>query len=140
MIIFVDNKSLMEKRDIISKEDVKLLVNDFYGRVRENDLLSPIFNEVIGENWPKHLEKMYGFWETLLLDVQAYSGSPFLKHAKLPIAKQHFDNWMKLFIETIDDHFSGEKANEAKWRAERMSEMFQYKLDYYKNNPAQPLI
>ncbi len=33
-----------------------------------------------------------------------------------------------------------EKANEAKWRAARMSEMFQYKLDYYKNNSAEPLI
>lgn len=126
--------------DILNLEDVKLLVDDFYSRVRENELLSPIFNGVIGEKWQVHLEKMYGFWQTLLLDVQAYSGSPFLKHAKLPIEKEHFNTWITLFNETVDAHFSGTKADEAKWRAARMSEMFEYKLDYYKNNPAQPLI
>ena len=126
--------------DILNIDDVKLLVDDFYAKVRENDLLSPIFNGVIGEKWPIHLEKMYGFWQTLLLETPTYSGSPFLKHAKLPISKEHFDVWMTLFTETIDTHFTGVKADEAKWRAARMSEMFQYKLDYYKNNPAQPLI
>ncbi|MGF1922844.1 MAG: group III truncated hemoglobin [Bacteroidia bacterium] len=126
--------------DILNVEDVKLLVDDFYERVRDNELLSPIFNDVIGENWPIHLEKMYGFWQTILLDVQSYSGSPFLKHAKLPIQKEHFDSWIELFCQTVDSHFTGIKADEAKWRAARMSEMFQYKLDYYKNNPAQPLI
>lgn len=126
--------------DILNADDVKLLVDNFYEKVRDNDLLSPIFNNVIKDNWPAHLEKMYGFWQTILLDVQAYTGSPFLKHAKLPIEKEHFDTWISLFNETVDEHFTGEKATEAKWRAARMSEMFQYKLDYYKNNPAQPLI
>lgn len=126
--------------DILNLDDVKLLVNDFYGKVRDNALLAPIFNSVIGDNWPVHLEKMYGFWQTLLLDTPAYSGSPFLKHAKLPIQAEHFDTWMRLFNETVDSHFTGAKADEAKWRAARMSEMFQYKLDYYRNNPAQPLM
>lgn len=129
-----------QKTDILNIADVKILVDDFYGRVRDNALLSPIFNGVILNNWEAHLERMYGFWQTLLLDVQAYSGSPFLKHAKLPIEKEHFDTWIALFNETVDAHFTGEKAHEAKWRAAKMSEMFQYKLDYYKNNPAQPLI
>ena len=126
--------------DILNADDVKLLVDNFYGKVRDNNLLSPIFNNVIKDNWPAHLEKMYGFWQTILLDVQAYTGSPFLKHAKLPIEREHFDTWISLFNETVDEHFTGEKATEAKWRAARMSEMFQYKLDYYKNNPAKPLI
>ena len=129
-----------QQTDILNLDDVKLLEDDFYERVRDNELLSPIFNGVIKDNWPAHLERMYGFWQTLLLDVQAYSGTPFLKHAKLPIEAAHFDTWIGLFNETVDAHFTGEKASEAKWRAARMSEMFQYKLDYYKNNPAQPLI
>lgn len=126
--------------DILNLDDVKLLVNDFYSKVRDNDLLAPVFNGVIGENWPAHLEKMYGFWQTILLEVPVYSGSPFLKHAKLPVKKEHFDTWISLFNETVDAHFTGAKADEAKWRAARMSEMFQYKLAYYKNNPAQPLL
>ena len=128
------------KTDIANINNIKTLVDDFYTKIREDELLGPIFNGVIGDNWPAHLAKMYGFWQTLLLETPAYSGSPFLKHAKLPIAKEHFDSWMKLFTETVDHHFVGAKADEAKWRAARMSEMFQYKLDYYKNNPAEPLI
>ena len=128
------------KTDIINLNDIKVLVDNFYTKIRDEKLLGPIFNGIIGDNWPAHLSKMYGFWQTLLLDTPAYSGSPFLKHAKLPIAKEHFDRWMELFNETVDEHFSGAKADEAKWRAARMSEMFQYKLDYLKNNPAEPLI
>jgi hemoglobin len=128
------------KTDIINLNDIKVLVDNFYTKIRDEKLLGPIFNGIIGDNWPAHLTKMYGFWQTLLLDTPAYSGSPFLKHAKLPIAKEHFDRWMELFNETVDEHFSGAKADEAKWRAARMSEMFQYKLDYLKNNPAEPLI
>lgn len=129
-----------ENTDILKIEDIKMLVDVFYGKVRTNPIIGPIFNNVIGENWEKHLQRMYDFWQTILLDTPAYSGSPFLKHAKLPIDKEHFDTWIALWYQTIDEHFTGEKAKEAKWRADRMSEMFQYKLDYYKNNPAQPLI
>ncbi len=127
-------------KDILALEDVKILVDDFYNRIRANDFLAPIFNGIIGDNWQQHLQKMYGFWETILLETPAYSGSPFLKHAKLPIAKEHFDTWLTLWHQTINDHFVGEKAEEAKWRASKMSEMFQYKLDYYKNNSSQSLI
>lgn len=126
--------------DILNLDDVKTLVDDFYDKVRNDALLAPIFNKVIGNNWPAHLAKMYGFWQTILLETPAYSGSPFLKHANLPIAKEHFDTWINLFYATVDEHFMGAKADEAKWRAARMSEMFQYKLDYYKNNSAEPLI
>ena len=130
----------MDKEDIQTIADIQLFVNEFYNKIRNNDLLAPVFNNVIKDNWSVHLTKMYGFWQTLLLETPAYSGSPFLRHAKLPIEKEHFDTWISLFNETIDGNFSGAKADEAKWRAAKMSEMFQYKLDYYKNNPAQPLV
>ncbi len=129
-----------ENKDISTLNDVKLLVDDFYGKIRKDELLSPIFNGIIGDNWEKHLQRMYDFWQTILLETPAYNGSPFLKHAKLPISKEHFDTWIFLWNQTIDNHFVGEKAEEAKWRAARMSEMFQYKLDHYKNNPTEPLI
>ena len=129
-----------ENKDISTITDVKILVDDFYNRIRANELLAPIFNGIIGDNWGKHLQRMYDFWQTILLETPVYNGSPFMKHQKLPIAKEHFDVWIELWNQTIDEHFLGEKADEAKWRAARMSEMFQYKLDYYKNNSAQPLI
>ncbi|PHR46939.1 MAG: globin [Fluviicola sp.] len=113
--------------EIQSINEITLLVNQFYEKVKQDDLLGPIFEEVINSNWEPHLEKMYRFWETVLLNNHTYHGSPFAPHAKLPISAEHFDRWLELFLTTIDDHFVGEKADEAKWRAQKMAEMFQYK-------------
>lgn len=130
----------MPLADINTLEDIQLLVNTFYSRVRENKLLGPIFNEKIGDRWPEHLEKMYRFWQTVLLEVHTYSGSPFPPHAKLPVSQEHFDNWLKLWHGTIDEFFAGEKAEDAKWRGDRMAEMFMYKIEYYRSNNATPLL
>lgn len=122
----------MEK-DILTLADIRLLVDSFYDKVRDNSLLAPIFNERIGDAWPLHLEKMYRFWETVLLDAYTYTGAPFTPHANLPVAHAHFEEWMRLFQQTVDELFSGEKAEEAKWRAGRMAEMFEHKINYYKD-------
>lgn len=132
---------VMENRKQISNlDDIKLLVDSFYDKVREDDLLKDIFNNVIQDRWPEHLEKMYRFWQTVLLGDHTYFGSPFVPHAELPVERSHFDRWMKLFIETVDTYFVGEKADRAKWQGDRMAEMFLYKIEYYRNNTAKPLL
>ncbi len=127
-------------RDISTIDDIKLLVNTFYQKIRENELLSPIFNGIIQDRWPEHLEKMYRFWQTVLLEEHTYFGSPFPPHAKLPVEQKHFDVWLALWHFTVNALFTGEKANEAKWRADKMALMFLSKIEYYKNNPAIPLL
>lgn len=122
-------------KNIEKIDDIKLLVDSFYDKVRENELLGPIFNNVIQDRWPEHLKKMYTFWETVLLENHTYFGSPFPPHAKLPVDKAHFDEWMRLFTQTVDEYFEGEIADEAKWRAGKMAEMFLYKIQYYQSNP-----
>ncbi len=116
-------------------DDVKLLVDTFYQRIQADALLGPVFNEVIQDNWGAHLEKMYRFWQTVLLGEHTYFGTPFPPHAKLPVGHEHFAAWMALFTRTVDELFAGEKADEAKWRAAKMAEMFEYKIAYFKKNP-----
>ena len=71
---------------------------------------------------------MYRFWQTILLHEYAYKGSPFMPHRKLPISEQHFERWLLLFNSTLDENFKGKIAEEAKWRAKKMAEMFLIKL------------
>lgn len=130
---------MRELKNIEGIDDIKLLVDSFYGKVRQDDLLKDIFNKVIQDRWPEHLEKMYRFWQTVLLEEHTYYGSPFLPHARLPVEKDHFDQWLKLFRETVDEHFDGEKAGRAKWQGERMAEMFLSKIQYYQNSSATPI-
>lgn len=125
-------KLKMSKVDISHPKDVKLLVDEFYGKVQVDDLLGPIFNKVVQNNWPKHLEKMYGFWETICFDVKKYSGSPFQKHIPLPIEESHFERWLFLFHQTVDQYFQGDKADDVKKRSSQMGMMFQYKLKHIK--------
>jgi hemoglobin len=124
------------KTDIISKEDVKLLVDKFYEKVNNHALLSKVFNQVAKVDWPEHLPKMYAFWSGILLNTSEYRGQPFDKHAKHAehISAEHFQEWLKLFHETIDEHFVGEKAKLAKTRADSIAAIFQYKLDFMKMN------
>lgn len=129
-----------EKKDILSLEDVKLLVDTFYGKVREDELIGPIFDERIQDRWPEHLTKMYTFWQTILLGEHTYYGSPFPPHAKLPVEKIHFERWLTLFSETLNELFTGEIAEEAMWRANKMAEMFQFKIHHYRQNSTNSLI
>lgn len=129
----------MNKSDIATLQDIKILVDTFYERVRANDLLGPIFNNLLKDRWPAHLEKMYRFWQTVLLEQHTYSGSPFLPHAKLPVDQQHFTVWLSLWHQTVNDFFEGTKAEEAKWRGEKMAEMFLYKIMYYQTHNSTPL-
>ena len=129
-----------EKNDILTLADVKKMVDTFYGKVRENEMLSPIFNERIQNRWPEHLEKMYTFWQTILLDERTYFGAPFPPHAQLPVYHAHFEQWIQLFKQTVDELFLGEKANEAKWRADRMAEMFEFKIERHRQSGIRSLI
>ncbi len=128
-----------ERRDIQTLEDIKLLVDTFYGNVRRNELIGPVFNERIGDRWPEHLDKMYRFWQTILLEEHTYHGSPFPPHIQLPISGGHFDTWLTIFYSTVDELFAGEKADEAKWRGGKMAEMFRYKLDYIRESAGKPI-
>ncbi len=83
-----------------------------------------MFDEVAKVDWPSHLETLYDFWETLLFRKTNYTGAPFPKHAVLPVAKEHFDRWLRLFVETIEENFAGPKAEEAKGRALSIADTF----------------
>lgn len=109
-------------------DDIRTLVDTFYGKVRHDKLLAPVFYGVIRDQWPVHLEKMYRFWQTVLLEEHTYFGSPFPPHSRLAITRDHFDAWLKLWHETVDSLFQGERATEAKWRAGRMAAVFLSKL------------
>ena len=128
------------KNDISGLDDIGLLVNAFYSEVRNDTLLGPIFDRVIKDNWPTHIDRMIRFWEAVLLEGHRYSGHPFAPHAKLPIEQTHFERWLKLFGQTIDRNFEGPKAEEARWRASRMATLFENKLEYIRQHPEKSVL
>ncbi len=118
----------MTKRPLQDFEDVKLMVDSFYEKVRQDPLIGPIFNETAKVDWDEHLPKLYSFWSDLLLGSDDYRGRPFPPHRPLGLKTEHFDRWLMLFLQTVDDHFFGMKAEEAKNRALRIAHNFKINL------------
>lgn len=111
-------------KDIEGINDIRLFVDEFYNKVRQDDLVGPVFLEVIPGDWQPHLDKMYAFWNAVLFGESGYKGNPFARHAPLKIEQQHFDRWLLLFANTIDSHFEGVMAKDVKNRAGLMANMF----------------
>ena len=100
--------------EITSNKDITLLVDTFYAKVLKDPNLKPFF---AGLDFEAHKPKMIHFWSFVLLDEANYKTNVTEKHLHMPLEQEHFDRWLELFYETIDELFEGEKAEIAKQRA-----------------------
>lgn len=58
---------------IDNRNDITLLVHTFYARIRNDEVLGPIFNSNIKDDQlPTHLTTLTDFWETILFGVQKF--------------------------------------------------------------------
>ena len=125
------NNSFM-KTDIANRTDIETLVNTFYEKVKADDILGPIFNVLIPVNWKVHLPVMYQFWDNAIFYTGGYTGNPMALHEhihkKIGIEPAQFDRWIKLFNQTADELFEGEKATLAKERALSIARVMELKI------------
>lgn len=87
----------------LTEEMIAAQVHTFYGRVRRDPVLGPVFNAAI-EDWDEHLAKLCDFWSSVLLATGRFRGSPMAAHARRPaIQDEHFALWLDLFERTARD-------------------------------------
>ena len=119
--------------DITSREDLVTLVNNFYDRVKVDEVIGHIFNTIIGDDWSVHLPIMYTFWNTVLFGAEGYKGQAIGKHVeidrKIPLRPEHFERWISLWRETVDDLFEGPNATRIKEKALTMLQLIQFKVE-----------
>ncbi|WP_179344384.1 group III truncated hemoglobin [Winogradskyella ursingii] len=124
-------------KDIETRNDIELLVNSFYDKVKADKTIGYIFNDVAAVDWILHLPKMYSFWETVLLGKMSFKGNPMVKHIQLSkkteMSKKQFDHWLKLWNTIIDEHFEGITATEAKQRGKNIAGLMLHKIESYAN-------
>ena len=121
------------KKDIENHDDIVLLVNTFYEKVKKDELICHFFTDAVKVDWEKHLPVMYRFWENIVFHTGSYAGNPMEVHKKLHAISAmhhfHFERWLKLFNETVDDLFEGEKSFQIKQRALSIATVMQIKID-----------
>jgi hemoglobin len=123
--LFRDCSFSMELHDIKTQEDIRLLVDVFYGHVMKDEILKGFFETM---NFEEHKPRMIHFWSFVLLDETGYTTNVFDKHVHMHLEKHHFDRWMNIFESTVRSLFQGEKADMAIFRAKTISWTFSEKF------------
>ncbi len=118
------NSRLSSNRDRFAVEQIERMVHEFYGRVRSEPVLGPIFDRRI-DDWPHHLDRMVGFWRAVLRSEPTFTmserGSPPILHRQIDgIEVAHFERWLALFGEVVDDTFAASDAADVKAAAQRI--------------------
>jgi hemoglobin len=96
----MNNVRIGRGEGVVSEETIRRQVHTFYGRVRQDPVLGPIFNAAV-EDWDEHLARLCDFWSSVLLATGRFRGSPMAAHARRPeIQDEHFALWLELFERT----------------------------------------
>jgi hemoglobin len=119
--------------DIETREDVERLVRAFYGRALSDPIIGWIFTDIAHLDLEAHVPEIASFWETILLGGQSYRGGAFAPHARLHmrvrLREGHFERWLVLWRQTVDELFAGERAELAKAHAQRVARAFLGRLN-----------
>jgi hemoglobin len=93
----------------VTSGTIAAIVDDFYGRCRADPLLGPVFNSAVTD-WPSHLARIRSFWEAAVLRQPGYAGRPLEAHLDLPVSREHFSAWLRLWKATVESHCTPEDA------------------------------
>jgi hemoglobin len=124
-----------------TESQLSLLVHRFYAKVRQDDVLGPVFNSAI-HDWDEHLEKLSAFWSSVMLTSGRYKGNPMAAHLKHgdTIRPPMFERWLQLWRETAEETLSEAGAAGVVAKAERIAESLQlgmfFRLDGRGAKPA----
>ena len=82
------------KKDIHNRNDIIRLVDAFYDKIKTDQVIGFIFNDIAQVNWEDHLPKMYDFWDNVLFFTGNFDGNPMQKHKELhnkcPLTHAHY--------------------------------------------------
>jgi hemoglobin len=82
-----------------------------------------------GIDFESHIPSIVNFWAFVLLEEEGYKTNVFDKHKNLPIKPIMFDTWLRVWIQSVDQLFNGEKADLAKQRAQVLAFTFKSKWE-----------
>lgn len=120
------------KTDIQNRANIEQLISAFYGKALADASIGFLFTEVAQINLETHLPHLCDFWENILLKPNGYKRNVLKKHLDLnqlsALKPAHFQQWLFLFEQTVDELFEGDKAQSAKNKAQSIALVIQTKL------------
>ena len=126
----------ISERTGITEALIAELVDTFYGRVRLDPMLAPVFARV--GDWDAHLTKLRAFWSSVTLMSGRYHGQPMQAHFPLLIEPAHFDRWLALFELTVADVCDPDAAVVFMEKARRIADSFEMAIATKDGRVAEP--
>lgn len=112
--------------ELCTDEEVAQLVHTFYAKVRQDEVLGPIFNSQV-HDWDHHLVTLVNFWSSILRGTGSYSGTPMQKHAAMAhLDESLFKRWLALFDETTKEQANQAMGQRAITSARRIAQSLWY--------------
>ena len=109
---------------LCSEDEIDRLVRRFYGRVRQDGLLGPVFEAHV-HDWEEHMQHLVDFWSALLRGTRRFRGAPMQKHMVIDeLREELFERWLVLFRQTTAELGNTPMQRLADDAAERIAENF----------------
>ena len=115
----------------ITEAEIRRLIPAFYARVRRDPMLGPVFDGIIDERWPAHIETVISFWLYVTRLDRSYNARNFIPaHIKHPaIRADLIPQWLALFRDAAEDLCSADSAVVLVDIAQRMASSLEISLN-----------
>lgn len=108
-------------KDIENRDDLEALMVAFYSKALVDEKIGHFFTRVVPIQLDTHIPLIAGFWETVVFEKGSYQGNVMQVHERIhrlsAFDDTHFERWIQLFKETVDDMYAGNVAEKLKQRA-----------------------
>jgi hemoglobin len=124
---------MKEKRDLQNREDIVQLLDLFYSKAFNDELIGYFFTEVVPLDLETHIPVIADFWEAIVFNTQDYRKNVMQVHQHInllsAIKKEHLDRWISLFTQTVEELFAGANAELIKQRARSVATLMEIKFN-----------
>ena len=121
-----------DKKDIENREDLLLLMQEFYKKLLSDNSINYLFTDIAKINLEHHFLVLVDFWDSILFQSGTYQKNAMhphmVLHQKSSLTKQHFETWLRYFKETIDELFTGSNSFIINERATSIATVMQIKI------------
>ena len=120
-----------DKKDIEGREDLLVLMHGFYKKILADNSINYLFTDIAKVNLDHHFPVLVDFWDSILFQSGTYQKNAMqphlVLHQKSPLAKHHFETWLRYFKESVDELFTGDNAFIIKEKATSIATIMQIK-------------
>jgi hemoglobin len=110
----------------LREEDLGQVLDTFYARLGEDDLLRSFFEHL---DMADHIPRIEAFWATIVFGTRRYADNAFAPHQRMQgLTGQHFSRWIETLEAVLDARFQGPATDRMKSAAHRIAYSMQLRL------------